>query len=368
MLPNVTSTASAAARFGSTYGYRFNGDSVELHATFQLLNDSAHQLRWALQLRASPVAFAITEPLVTHLVAESSLPPLAEIAGTSEPFFLTVPATPPAGSGEFNLHLVLVTRDATLTEEVHDVARFARPEIFVQPRFTGEVAYLLSGDKIHLTVAALENPRDPANLTGTLALELWALTKPYNNGSFQGTHLAGVAIGNLAGQQSWYNLAYDLAFTPPSVGRWHLALMLREWTGTGYTTRDYYNFALPFVIEAAVPASPEPVVEAAKPAPKPESTAKAELTPAPKVIVAPATKKAAAPVKAPAKAAKTSKPATGVSINHATDDELAAVKGITKTAVTAIIAGRPYATIEQLAKVKGVGTKTLAKIRSSLAL
>jgi len=368
MHPNVTSPATAAARFGSIYGYRFNGDSVELNATFQLLNDSAHQLRWTMQLRASPAAFGITEPLITHLVAEAPLPPLAEIAGTSEPFFLTTAATPPAGSGEFNLHLVLVARDAALTEEVHDVARLARPEIFIQPRFTGEVAYLLSGDKIHLTVAALENPRDPANLTGTLSLELWALTKPYDNGSFQGTHLAGVAIGHLAGQQSWYNLAYDLAFTPPSVGRWHLALMLREWTGTGYTTRDYYNFALPFVIEAAALVSPEPVVEAVELKPKQEPTPKAEPLNESKSILAPATKKAAGLVKTPAKATKASKPASGVSINHATAEELAAVKGITKTAVTTIIAGRPYATIDQLAKVKGVGTKTLVKIRGSLAL
>jgi len=356
--PQVAKTA--AAQFGAAYGYRFNGDSVELHANFQILNETAHQLRWALQLRATPTTGSETNS--SHLVAEAPLPPLAEIAGAGEPFLLTTLATPPAGSGEFNLYLVLVAKDPSQGDEVHATATFTRPERFAQPRFTGETAYLLSGDKIHLTVTSLENPRELGNLTGTLALELWALTEAYNGSSFRGTHLAGVIIGQLAGQQSWRDLAYDLAFTPPQTGRWHLALMLREWTGAGYTTRDYFNFALPFVIEAEIPITPDSV--AATPITEPQATAKS----AHKVASVPTLKPTPAKTKTQAQIAKAAKPSSGVSINHASSDELAAVKGITKTAVTAIIAGRPYTTLDQLAKVKGVGTKTLAKIRGSLAL
>jgi len=350
----------AAAQFGAAYGYRFNGDSVELHANFQILNDNAHLLRWALQLRATPTTGIETNS--SHLVAEAPLPPLAEIAGAGEPFLLTAPATPPAGSGEFNLYLVLVAKDPSQGDEVHATVTFTRPERFSQPRFTGETAYLLSGDKIHLTVASLENPRELGNLTGTLALELWALTDAYSGSSFRGTHLAGVIVGQLAGQQSWRDLAYDLAFTPPQAGRWHLALMLREWTGAGYTTRDYFNFAQPLVIEAEVPITPEPIP--ATPKPEPSATTR----PVHKVVSVPAGKPVTASTKTKVLSTKAAKPASGVSINHATSAELAAVKGITKTAVTAIIAGRPYTTLDQLSKVKGVGTKTLAKIRSSLVL
>jgi competence ComEA-like helix-hairpin-helix protein len=140
--------------------------------------------------------------------------------------------------------------------------------------------------------------------------------------------------------------------------------MLREWTGAGYTTRDYFNFAQPLVIEA--PARLEPAVQPTAVAPKPEPLTPAK--PAHKPAFAPAPSAAPAQARSPAKATKAAKPAAGISINHATSEEFASVKGITKSAITAILAGRPYTTIDQLSKVKGVGKKTLAKIRASLVL
>ncbi len=294
--------SNPSARFGTTYGYRFNGDNVELHASFQLLSQTAYQLQWSLQLRASPTSYPSTEPSDTLLIAEASLPPFAEIANFNEPFFLTSTATPPAGSGEFNLYLVLVAKDSTGAEETQDVAFFDHPERFSQPRFTGEISHLQTGDTIQLAIASLENPRDPDNLSGTLSLELWALADNYSGGNFKGSDLAAVTIGHLAGQQSWHNLTYNLALTPPPAGRWHLVLMLREWTGNGYTTRDYFNFALPLEIEAPAPAAPkaEPSIPA-----KSASPSKAVKAPAAKKTVAP--KKAAKASKA-SKAAPTAKP------------------------------------------------------------
>jgi hypothetical protein len=264
---------TAAAGFGSIYGYRFNGDSVELHATFRLLNESAHQLRWKLQLHASAASDPVAKPLVTHLIAEAQLPPLAETAGASEPFYLTATAALPAGNREFNLTLMLVAERSSQPDEVHDVAVFARPERFALPRFAGEIGHTFGTDHVHLSVAAIENPRDPENLTGTLSLELWALPEPYAGGGFQGTPLASVRLGHLSGQQSWNSLSYELGFTPPPAGLGHLTLMLREWTGAGYTTRDYTNFTTAYPLESVARAEPALIVNSAAPAPETKTLA-----------------------------------------------------------------------------------------------
>ena len=59
------------------------------------------------------------------------------------------------------------------------------------------------------------------------------------------------------------------------------------------------------------------------------------------------------------------KPAA-VSINTASAAELAAVKGLSKTVAAAIVAARPFAGIDELLKVKGLGPKLLDKLKASL--
>ena len=59
---------------------------------------------------------------------------------------------------------------------------------------------------------------------------------------------------------------------------------------------------------------------------------------------------------------------TTVSVNKASAAELSAVKGLSDTVAKAIIAARPYATLDELVKAKGMGPKLLAKVRGALAL
>ncbi|MCP5340524.1 MAG: helix-hairpin-helix domain-containing protein [Sinobacteraceae bacterium] len=74
---------------------------------------------------------------------------------------------------------------------------------------------------------------------------------------------------------------------------------------------------------------------------------------------------------APAKA-KVSEKATRAealpSVNTASADELAAIKGLSKTVAQAIVAGRPYASLDELTRAKGMGEKLLAKLRQQLSL
>lgn len=54
--------------------------------------------------------------------------------------------------------------------------------------------------------------------------------------------------------------------------------------------------------------------------------------------------------------------------NTATEKELQSIKGIGPVTAARIIAGRPYKTINDLLKVKGIGAKTLEKIRPYLVV
>jgi len=265
-----------AVKFGSNYGYRFNGDNVELNASFQVLSDDAQQFLWTLQLRASPASGNFTEPLDSDLVAEGMLPPFSTMAAVDMPFYLNMTATPPAGSAEFKLCLVLVAKDSAGNTETHDIAFFNYPERFVQPRFVGEISHQITGDSLRLFVSSLENPREPANLSGTLSLELWANTEPYTGGTFKGAPLASVIIGHLAGQENRQDLVYDLTLAKPPAGHSQLVLMLREWTGNGYTTRDYFNFALP--LEATTEPEPSITAKSSTASPVKIETSKAALT------------------------------------------------------------------------------------------
>lgn len=52
-----------------------------------------------------------------------------------------------------------------------------------------------------------------------------------------------------------------------------------------------------------------------------------------------------------------------LNLNTATEEELQTIKGIGRVLAARIIAGRPYKTVDDLLKVKGIGAKKLEKIR-----
>jgi competence ComEA-like helix-hairpin-helix protein len=212
-------------------------------------------------------------------------------------------------------------------------------------------------------VDQVENPRSEANRSGTLSLELWALPAPYTGGRFQGHHLAGVEIGFLDGQKQWEMQPIDLAFSPPPAGAWHIVLMLRESTAYGFVTRDFASFATPFVTTPPVEKTSAKEVTKSVALVAPAAPAK-EITKSvvPVALIAPA-----APVKAPVKAPVQALP-KGVSVNTARVEELTAVNGLTQKLAEGIVKKRPFASLDDLRKVKGLGEKILAKVRSGLKL
>ena len=274
----------------------------------------------------------------------------------------------------------------------------------------GNVGYFIDNDRVIINIDGIRSDRAEGNVSGTLSLELWALNTPYAGQDFEGQALAGTQIGEMLGQHYLAGCEYDLIFNAPGAGHWALCLMLREWNGENYETRDYRNFDVPFVVEADLrlveteqndEASDTNVVdinskrdaealnkeatkeektaaksEPVKAQPKPENAAKKnEEKSAPVAKTSPVKKPVAkkTPVKktAPVKKAETKKAAEKmepVSVNKASAAELAAVKGLSTKQAEAIVAARPYKSINDVVKAKGMGAKLLEKVRGSLKI
>lgn len=363
----VRSSGRQSARLGDSHGYRFDGDTVSLNAKLTVVDPQAHQQTWALQLWACANIPANANELVGHMVAEAALPPIGELADEVESFDVRAFAQTPAGSNSHVMVLALVAGTRGQFSEVHDFAVYGRREQFVQPRLQGNVAYRLDGNRVQVNVQRIENPRGLNNLSGSLSLELWALNAPYQGGAFQGQPVAGVILGTLSGQTEWTNQAYDLVYNQPAAGQWFFTLMLREWTATGFVTRDYTNFTQPVTIGAQEKVSVETkpvakVVPEVKPAVTPSA-------PAPQAVV----ESKATAVKPDSVAEKKSKQkaaiaAAAVSINSASKEELLAVKGLPEKVADGILSKRPFKALDEVQKVKGMGAKLLAKLRSQLKL
>ena len=381
---SVQTPAAQLARLHGPHGYRLDGDTIHLNAMFALLHSDARERSWALQLWACASTPGSARDLAGHIVAEVALPPMAELADEIEHFDVTAFARPPAGAGEHVMVLVLAAGQSGQFKEVHDFAVYSHRQQFIQPCLSGNVGYSIDGARVQIAVDRVENPRPATNRSGTLSLELWALPSPFSGGFFQGHHLAGVEIGSVNGQNELPLRPIDLAFTQPPAGTWHFVIMLREWTAAGFVTRDFTSFATPFVsapriqnpcvaIVPTKPAAPAPA-KASAPAPAAPSSPAAVVAKVPAPALAPATAKAPAPAitkaAAPAPTAKNSvdNSAKGVSVNTARVEELAAVKGLPKKVAENIVKHRPFGSLDDLRRVKGLGAKILEKVRSSLKL
>jgi len=351
---NLRGVVLQLAKIGAVHGYRFDGDVVSLNAMFSVLDSRAHQTNWALQLWACPVQPRNAAEITGHLVVSIALPPIGEIADDTESFEVSGPAWAPASQAEQVMVLALVSGTAGQYSLVQDFVVFPCTERFVQPRLAGNVGFNVEGNRVRIHAGRIENPRDEANISGTLALELWALEQPYNGSRFNGIPLAGVAFDPLNGQYEYVQRSFDLPFVAPPAGSWNLVLMLREWTAAGYVTRDYTNFGVPMVV-APAPVTPVPAKTAAEASPSPAKAAREVKAPS-----KPATKAAA-------KAAPAAQPEV-ISVNSATRAELSKIKGLSTKVIEEIVKKRPFRSMDELAKCKGLGAKLLANLRSKLRL
>lgn len=360
----MTNVSSCMTRIGDNHGYRFAGDFVHLNAEVSFSDaDLTAGCAWALQLWASQAGF--TDGLCGVKLAEQALWPMAGgVLVNAE-----CAAMLPAGTADQALALALVSFAADGQAELRDLAVYPVRERFFQPLLEGEVSCSLADGVAELSIDAIGNPRAADNLSGTLSLEVWALDAPYGGGSWIGTPVATVILGTLAGGEQWSACRYSVPAALPADGA-ALTVMLREWTPAGYVTRDYRN-----IVSAAPLAAPAAVAIVPAEKAKPAASKKVPVAEVAKETVAEADKSAkSAKVAKPGKAAKAAKKAAAksearaVSVNTASEAELAAVKGLPPSVARAIVATRPFASLEEVCKAKGMGPKMLAKLRDQLVL
>jgi competence ComEA-like helix-hairpin-helix protein len=202
-----------------------------------------------------------------------------------------------------------------------------------------------------------------------------------------------VQLGSVNGQNELALQPIDLAFAAPPAGTWQIVLMLREWTAGGFVTRDFASFATPFISAPVLEPAPSPVAETPQgPAlaavsclcaePAPTAVVEKPSVPVVEKAAAPAVASARAPVTAGARGGEVAKAAGPVpppkapadacaklvSVNTARLEELAAVNGLSTKLAQGIVRKRPFASLDDLRRVKGLGANLLAKVRSSLKL
>jgi competence ComEA-like helix-hairpin-helix protein len=232
--------------------------------------------------------------------------------------------------------------------------------------FGNNCGYQIDGDSVYLNASEIFNSRDISNLSGTLSLELWALRHAYRGDDFDGYALAGAQICQISGQHFVSGVNIKTDFKDPPAGRWQLCLMLREWSGNHFTTRDYVNFNTPYQIgfNPIVHTSVDNIVSL-KPVETHSSTPVLDIQ---KQASESISKESKTTKSDSAKKDDTLSDQKLISINKAKIDDFLKLPGMSTKLAAAIVAHRPYKKLEDLLSVKGVGAKTFEKIKDYLSL
>jgi competence ComEA-like helix-hairpin-helix protein len=226
-----------------------------------------------------------------------------------------------------------------------------QPQIHPDIALTGNCGYEIQNDRVIINIEQIANNRNGVDISGTLAVELWALKQPYSGIETNGTVLASTSIGELLDQHFLADCRYDLIFDEPPVGTWYLSVVLREWTGTGYVTRDHMDFSHPYVVASRptiVRSDTDNVINV---------NFAENKNPASQVSV-----------EKSSNVASDQNSAAQVSLNEASVEDIETVKGISKKLAQNIVAARPFGSLEDLLNVKGMGMKLLEKIRTFISL
>jgi DNA uptake protein ComE-like DNA-binding protein len=248
-LSQSTHTPSSSVSLGESHGYRFEGDTAILNAELAIApagtNDGlVLSQQYALQLWACETPHQ-GGPVRGIKVAEAALalPHALPDQENREHLEAAAAAQLPPVQREYAMVMVLASGRAGAYDQVHDFSNYQARQQFAGPHLEGSVGYRVEDDAVVLQAEKVRNPRARDNLSGSLALQLWALPAPYTGGAFSGALLASAELDRLAGQAELHGVAQRVARARPVAGTWCLSLMLREWTSAGYVTRDYCNFA-----------------------------------------------------------------------------------------------------------------------------
>jgi hypothetical protein len=320
----ATDSAEAAPHIAGAYGYRLDGDQITLWAE---VAGGPAEVSLALWAQPADTIDTASRILVAQIRTTLHGAGVVSVDGV-------VPAAVPSGQADWQMVLTLSAPDADGQLVERDARVFAMTQSFLQPTLVVDGPLVARPVVVGLQIdaVAVTNPRPADNLSGSLYLELWALAEAYTGGTFAGQCLGSLGVGQLGGQTGCDFLGETWAV--PADAAAVLVLMLREWTQDGLLTRDHR------VVTLAAEERP-----------------------------APAPAKVSAPTPAPAPAVKPkARPSHLLNVNLATEEQLVAIDGLNRALAKAVVAARPFASMDDLLDIKGVGDKRLARMRRHLSV
>lgn len=96
-------------------------------------------------------------------------------------------------------------------------------------------------NSITLTVDKIYNARNAR--TGTLKVQLWAMSYPYDGGYINGYVVAETTLGELYPNRYYGNVSRSVPFVMPPPGRYFMTMVLAEFQHNGqYQTIDWINY------------------------------------------------------------------------------------------------------------------------------
>jgi len=344
-------------QIGSRHGYSIECDYASINAELQVPSHHPGG-EWMLELWASDHRYQ-EGPLTGLKIAEVAVALPTPIGPYLHQVDARIPARLPPSGRAYSMVLALVRPAADGKTNVDAFANYAELQTFIAPHFAGQADYQMDGKEVVLTAAGIVNPRIEGNVSGTLSLELWAF--PESGAPSEGRRLASAEIGSVSGQYWLQAVERRVAFSEPPVGRHRMAMLLCEWTvADGYFPRDRRDLASIYERLA-----PEPMVASLAPATSKVTTV-GKASVASKVAIA--SKVSVAPSVAAVVAKPASTTSSLVSIQTASVDELAKVKGLNLKIANEIIKARPFASLEDLIRVPGIGKKAVELLKRFLTI
>ncbi len=210
------------------------GDCVTLNISG--LENKGPAVKPIVQVWAAPRVPSKTDP-IGILLGEMQMLELAEKSTVEDVRLYLSPLD--SVIGEFYIFVTVKPNADVVT--IDDMYVLPEKYNFIHPRILEPVSLTFSEDAYALSVAGIENPREKGNVSGSLCLELWAFTTPFQGGAPSGIHLGGIENLKVIADKPMGPIENIFKPTLP-VGKFYLALLLREWAGACYVTRDYLTY------------------------------------------------------------------------------------------------------------------------------
>ena len=104
----------------------------------------------------------------------------------------------------------------------------------------GDVSYDIIGDNIRIQAESVQYTG--AGTSGTLRLQIWATTTPYNGGGITGFILGTATLGQLNQNQEFANIDLTVPLDAPPNGTYSITMTLEEFQNA-FVVVDFFTFS-----------------------------------------------------------------------------------------------------------------------------